>query len=211
MTLRKKITALLFIAALGIYSCNDNKKSTTALTDNNTIEGNEQFLENDGIQLLLPKGFERISSAKYESILRDVKKGKALDIEQKRLSHLRKIDGNNYIFFDEKSKSSILVNTLPQEPILKEDAKTILADIVRDQAEISKVTKQKFSKISASYNESGFTQVFKSVFKVTDKQNKIPEYFEHKYYISTKDNYMIIDMTTPLEIDFDKYLTKIKM
>ncbi len=202
------ILVLLFCFA---NACKDGKIDIgdTPKEEVSIADANVNFLEEDGIQLTLPEAFKRYSSAKYEALLKKFVKGKALELEQQRLRHLRKIDGNHYIFFDESTNSTITVNTIAHEPILKEDAKTILADIIRDQNEISKITKTEFEKISANYSESAAAQIFKTHFKVTDKKKKTTRY-QRKYYISTKDKYMIMDINTASEIDFDQYLQKIK-
>jgi len=213
MTLKRMLLALCITVCF--VSCKDKSSATNTNETAVTTEtiGQSHFLENDGIQLQLPDNFKRYSSAKYEALMETFLKGPMLTLEQQRLRHLRKIDGNHYIFFDDSTKSTITVNTLPTQPITKDDAKTILADIIRDQNEIGKVIKKDYTKIATSYSDGASAQILKSVFKVTDKnkKKKNPEVrFQHKYYIASKDKYIIIDVNTPLDIDFDKYLEKIK-
>jgi hypothetical protein len=210
MTFKKQITALL-LTLLVCLSCNDSKTSNAQEATTTTTLGTKHFLENDGIRIELPEDYKRYSSAKYEALLKDLLKGKALELEQQRLKHLRKIEGNNYIYFNENTKSTILINTVEPKPMLKEDATAILSDIVRDQAEISSITKQEFSKISANYSPGITANIFKSIFKVTEKKTKNAVQFQHKYYISTKDRYVIIDINTPSELDFDPYLETIRL
>lgn len=210
MVLKNPIALLLLLFFTLFQSCNDTVKQNSSATEIENL-GTEHFLENDGIKIQLPKDYKRYSSAKYEGLLKDLVKGKALELEQKRLRHLRKIDGHHYIYFDDKTKSTVLVNTIQNERMLREDAKSILSDIVRDQTEVSSITKQEFTKISANYSEGTKANIFKSVFKVSDKKNKKTNYFQHKYYISSKDRYIIIDINTPLELDFDPYLETIKL
>lgn len=207
-----KITPILFTLIIGLcISCNENKttKATSNTVDKETSHTENHFLENDGIQIELPKNFARYSSAKYEALLSNFIKGPDLELEQKHLSHLRKIDGNLYIYFDDKSNSTITLNTFPYQPITKDDAKAILADIVRDQTETSKNTKKEFTKLSSNYSDGKSAQVLKSVFSIKKKKEKKPEQYQHKYYISSKDKYIIIEIRTPLELDFDPYLEKI--
>ena len=206
---------LMLCMVVHFVSCNDKKSSnsTSGTTLKTETLGEAHFLENDGIQLQLPNNFERYSSAKYEALMETFLKGPILKLEQQRLRHLRKIDGNHYIFFHDSTKSTITVNTLQYQPITKEDAKTILADIIRDQNEIGRITKKEYTRISTSYSDGVSAQVLKSVFKVSDKtkkKKKTEDRFQHKYYISSQDNYVIIDVNTSMDIDFDKYLEKIK-
>ena len=210
----KKIIYLLCF--IGLFQSCDNKTSkdeTPQTSEAENVLGNSHFLENDGIQLFLPDNFDRYSSAKYEALMATFLEGSELKIEQQRLRHLRKIDGNHYVFFDDSMKSTITVNTLPFQPITKDDATTILTDIIRDQNEIGKATKKEYTKITTSYSNSTSAQVLKSVFKVSDqskRRKKTENRFQHKYYISSNDKYIIIDINTSLEIDFDKYLEQIK-
>ena len=169
MVLKKPIVTFLLTLLLLFLSCDDKTKNKV-ISDNNSYESsisnNTQFLENDGIKLLLPENFKRYSSAEYEVILKTLTKGKILDLEEKRLRHLRNIDGNHYIYFDKASKSTILVNTIPYTPILRKNATSILADITRDLIEICKISKQDFSKVTGKYSETPKAQIFKSIHKV---------------------------------------------
>ena len=214
MVLKKPIATILLVLISLFLSCNDNTKNEVSTEKDNTklsVSSNSQFLEDDGIQLMLPENFKRYSAAEYEVILKTLAKGKILDLEEKRLRHLRNIDGNHYIYYDKESKSTILVNTIPYSPILRQNATSILADITRDLSEICKITKQDFSKITGKYNETTSAQIFKSIHKVSDKRKKKPTRYQHKYYIAfPKDKNLIIDINTTLELDFDKYLAKIK-
>ena len=214
MVLKKPIVTFLLTLLSLFISCDDKTKNEV-ISDNNSYESsisnNTQFLENDGIKLLLPENFKRYSSAEYEVILKTLTKGKILDLEEKRLRHLRNIDGNHYIYFDKASKSTILVNTIPYVPILRKNATSILADITRDLIEICKISKQDFSKVTGKYSETPKAQIFKSIHKVFDKGKKNSTRYLHKYYIAfPKDKNLIIDINTTLEFDFDKYLAKIK-
>ncbi|WP_296377936.1 hypothetical protein [Winogradskyella sp.] len=214
MVLRKPIVTVLLTLVLLFVSCNDKTKNEVDSVNKSNelaISNNTQFLEDDGIQLLLPENFKRYSSAEYEVVLKTLAKGKILDLEEKRLRHLRNIDGNHYIYFDKASKSTILVNTIPFAPILKQNASSILADITRDLSEFCKMTKQDFSKITGKYSETPSVQIFKSVHKVYDKRKKNSTRYQHKYYLAfSKDKNLIIDINTTLDFDFDNYLAKIK-
>jgi hypothetical protein len=210
MVFRKPIVVVLTVLSLVFLSCDDKtKQPKNSTVTNKTIANSKDFhyLENDGIRMILPKNFERYSAARYESILDSLATGKAFEIEKKRLRHIRTIDGNNYIYFDPVSKSTITINAIPHKHILREDAKTLLSDMIRDQTDISKETDLEFTKITAKYNESVYFQVFKAIFKVTDKKKK-KESFQHNYYISSKDKSLVISLSTALDIDFDTYLEK---
>lgn len=210
MVLRKSIVAFLVILSFALQSCDDKtKENNNSAVSNSTIADSKDlhYLENDGIRIILPEHFERYSSARYESVLNSIASGKTFEVERDRLKHLRNVDGNNYIYFDTVSKSTITINTITHKPVLREDAKTLLADIIRDQSEISKKTDLEFTRITAKYNESVYFQVFKAVFKVSDKKKKT-ESFQHNYYISSKDKSLIISLSTPLDMDFDPYLEK---
>ena len=209
MVLRKSIVVFFVLLSGIFYSCEEKTKKTQENINKTNVLDTKHFLENDGVQLVLPENFERYSSAKYEALLKDLIKGKELELEQKRLSHLRKIDGSHYIYFNDKTKSTITINTLPHKPLSKEDAKNILSDIVRDQNEIKRITNKEFTKISANYSEITSAQIFKSYFKITDKKKKTNR-FQHIYYISSKDKYLVIDVNSSTEIDFDTYLEKLK-
>ena len=211
MVLRKSIVVILVIFVSLHLSCkdtNENKTSTPNTTANTTVFGPVNYLENDGIRMILHSNFERYSASKYESVLDSISSGKTFEIERDRLKHLRNIDGNNYIFFDKNSNSTLTINTIPYKKVLRADAKTLLSDIVRDQYQITNETGAKFIKVTAKYNESATTQIFKAIFKVIPKKKKAKESFIHTYYISSKDKSLVINLKTTLDMDFDPYLEK---
>lgn len=214
MLLRKPTLIFIAILTLAFQSCDQNKATkteTTTTKTENTVSANQQFLEDDGITLVLPDNFERYSSAEYQAVLKTLVEGKQLDLEEKRLRHLRNIDGNHYIYYDKSSKSTILINSLPYAPIPRENAKSILADITRDLTESSKITKLDFEKVTAKFSSTPSTQIFKSIYKISDKKKKKPTRYEHKYYLAfSNDKNLNIDINTTLDIDFDTYLEKIK-
>ncbi len=210
MVLKKSIVAFLAIFALFYTSCKDVEKelSSWTTTENvSSVEGNTHYLNDDGIKIVLPESFERFSAAEYEKTINEVLPKKDRKPELDRLRTLRNMDGNFYIFFDKESYSTYTANAIPYNPISRKDATNLLALIRENQEKATENRKVKISKVTAKYNDSGLAQVFKAIFKIEDLKSD-RESYQTAYFISSNDKTVLIQLSTPIQVDFDPYLEK---
>jgi len=208
MVLKKSIVIILTIFGLLTMGCKDVTKEIESLTkeeNNSTVKGTTHFLNDDGIKILLPDAFKRFSAAEYEAVVNKVLPKKDQKPELDRFRTLRNMDGNFYIFFDEKSYSTYTANAIPYKPISRKDATNLLALIRENQEKAMENRKVEITKLTAKYNDNGLTQIFKAIFKIKDLKSS-SESYQTAYFISSNDKTVLIQLSTPNQIDFDPYL-----
>ena len=208
MVLKKSIVIILTIFGLLTMSCKDVTKEIESLTKEesiSTVKGTTHYLNDDGIRILLPDAFKRFSAAEYEAVVNKVLPKKDQKPELDRFRTLRNMDGNFYIFFDEKSYSTYTANAIPYKPISRKDATNLLALIRENQEKAMENRKVEITKLTAKYNDNGLTQIFKAIFKIKDLKSS-SESYQTAYFISSNDKTVLIQLSTPNQIDFDPYL-----
>lgn len=210
MKFKKPTLVILFVVSIVLQSCKgdlsidnvlDNKPTTSKLA------GSKHILNEDGIQILLPKKFKRISIPDYTAIVNDKKNEKMFPIERLQLENSRALDGNNYMFFSKENNATYFVNSIPFSEVKKEDAQKLLGIIRQNQKKASETTDVVFEKITAKYKAVAGAQIFKAVFKADFEKSKKTNY-QHTYYISSKDKSVLLSLVTPEEINFDPYIEK---
>ncbi|WP_296322847.1 hypothetical protein [Winogradskyella sp.] len=208
--MKTSILPILLLLSLAFQSCKDNPKLENIFDEEqpkNTLEGQRHFLENDGIQLFLPEEFERYSASKYEVLLDSLVSKKEFELERQRLRYIRNLEGNNYIYFASELGTTYFANTIPYAPIKKQDAQKLLGIIRQNQENASEVSGIEYTRITAKYNNLGKTQIFKAIFRVDiKKQNR--SFYQQAYFISSNQKSLLLNITTPLDLDFDPYIEK---
>ena len=206
MTLRRFIIPVLIALSFTLQSCK-NETKTKGTFNSSDIETKRHILENDGIQLFLHVEFERYSASKYESLLDSLVNKKEFELERERLKNIRKLDGNNYIYYASNLGTTFLANTIPYAPIAKQDAQKLLGIIQQNQSSISKDTNVEFTRITAKFRALPSAQIFKAIFRVDEKKGD-KSFFQQAYFINSNQKSILINITTPIDIDFDPYIEK---
>ncbi len=210
MVLKKSIVIILAVTVTVLQSCKgdikldnilDNKQETVALI------GTKHILEEDGIQLQLPKDFMRLSVAEYSEILNLKNNKTKFNIEREELKNVRSMDGNSYIFFNSKNNSSYYINSIPYSEIKKEDAQKLLGIIRQNQNDVSKKHKVKFERITAKFKSITSAQIFKAVFKAEFAKPKNLQY-QHSYFINSNGKSVLLTLITKEDMNFDTYIEK---
>ncbi|WP_282044057.1 hypothetical protein [Winogradskyella flava] len=211
MALRKSIVAFLCISSIFMISCLDVAREFsdwTQFEDINDVEGKTHYLENDGVRLFLPSSFKRYTSIQYLALLDSlVTDNKDLELEHTRFKNVREMKGNHYVFFDNSVNATYTINTIPYQPISRQDAKFILGIVRQNQERVSEITDLKFTKITAKHNDNGKTQIFKAIFKL-ENQKLQQQAFQHAYFISSNKKTVLINLMAPFEVYFDPFLEK---
>ncbi|MDT0557231.1 hypothetical protein RM697_01140 [Ichthyenterobacterium sp. W332] len=204
-----KLTVTLSVLLI-IMSCKDistEVKSWVDVDETSEVLGSYHILENDGIKVFLPEVFKRYSTAEYENVLDSLVSKKDFETEINRLKTLRELKGNFYIYFDDVTRSTFTVNTLPFMPLQKEDAQMLLGIVRQSNETMLKGTNLKFEKLKASYSSTTKLQVFKGVFKISNPKDNT-ETYQSNYFVSTDSKTFFIKLTTGYEVDFDPYFKK---
>lgn len=211
MVLRKSIVLVLSVFFITLTSCLEVAKEIynwTEINDIEAIDGQTHFLSDDGIKIFLPKTFKKYSSIEYLKLLDSlVTDNKELELERSRFRFLREIEGNHYVFFDNTVNATYTINTVPHQPISRQDAKFILGIIRQSQERISEKTDLKYTKITAKHNDNGKTQIFKAIFKLENLKLG-QQAFQHVYFISSNNKTVLINLMAPFQINFDLFLEK---
>ncbi|MDO1500056.1 hypothetical protein Q2T40_07915 [Winogradskyella maritima] len=209
--MKKSIVPFLAIfMAVSALSCKDLEKDIDDITNPAPTSeniGSTHYLNEDGIKIVLPDGFKKLSAYEYEQILKKIAPKKQLDAELKRLKEQRTMDGNFYLFFDEASGSTYTANTIPYTPISRKDATNLLSLIRKNQEEFLEDKNTNVIKVTAKYSAGVSAEVFKAIFKVDNTKTKT-SYHQTGYFISSNDKTVMINLTTRDLVDFDPYIQK---
>lgn len=201
---------LIAITLLLFGSCKDISKEVQSWVEvdaSSEVEGTYHFLEDDGIKVYLPEVFKRYTTVEYERVLDSLLSKKDRDLEIARLKTLRELDGNFYIYFDDVTRSTLTVNTLPFMPLRKEDAQMLLGIMRQSNEAMLAGSGLKFEKVKASYSATSKLQVFKGIFKVINPKDNTQTY-QSNYVVSTDSKTFFVKLTTGYEVDFDPYFKK---
>lgn len=172
------------------------------------VKGSYHFLENDGIKIYLPDAFKKYSRAGYEKLLDSLASKKDYELELKRLEILRNMEGNFYVFFDEETRSTFTINTLPYMPIYKGDAQYILGMISLNNQKIAKESNINITKITATFSGTDKTQIFKAIHRIDHKKKQHTSY-NNTYIVSSNNKTIYVQLFTGFDVNFDPFLQKI--
>ncbi|SHG42520.1 hypothetical protein [Winogradskyella jejuensis] len=210
MILKKAIVPIILCLVVVLQSCKGDIKVDSIFENEapkNNIIGKKHFLEEDGIQLQLPEEFERYSAAKYERLLDSLVSKKEFELERERLRNMRNLEGNNYIYFAPDINITYMINTIPYAPIRKQDAQKLLGIIRQNQNIASKNSNVEYTKITAKYRSLTGAQIFKAIFKVDEKKGD-RFFYQQAYFISSNQKSVLINISSPVDVDFDPYIEK---
>lgn len=203
------IKAILLYLLVISFSCEEISQKTSSNEGNEKIslEGNYHFLEDTGTKVFLPEGFERYSLTKYQRLLDSLTTKKEYKVETERLNSLSKLDGALYIYFDNTTRSTYTINTMPYYAFTRNDASQLLGMIQANNERVKKNSDAKFERITAKYGGTNKQQLFKAIYKVSGKSMK-NEVFNNSYIISSNEKTVFIQLSTAFETDFDPYIEK---
>lgn len=201
------IFSLLFLTLASCLSLAKDVKSWMEVSNIEDVNGKHHFLPDNGIKIYLPESFIKYSTAEYQHVLDSLATKEDYKLELKRLQFLREMEGNFYIFFDEETRSTYTINTLPYKPIHKGDAQYILGMISMNNRKLSRITDLEFTKVTAKYNENSSTQIFKAIHKIENTKKKLTS-FNSSYIVSSNNKTIYIQLLTGFDVNFDPFLQK---
>lgn len=171
------------------------------------VVGKYHYLENDAIKVYLPEVFDRYSAADYQKLLDSLVTKNDFEFESKRLKILRELQGGFYIYFDDETRSTFTINTLPYTPITKKDAQYLLGMISTSYERSTASSDLSYTKLSANYHGNGKQDIFRSIHRIENSKTNT-EVYNSTYIISSKNKTVWIQITTPFEVDFDMFIQK---
>ncbi|MDO7171767.1 hypothetical protein Q5N74_06170 [Mariniflexile sp. AS56] len=182
-------------------------KSWIEVSDMEDVQGKYHFLTEDQIKIYLPLSFKKYSRAGYEKLLDSLASKKDYKLELQRLELLRAMEGNFHIFFDEGTRSTYTINTIPFMPMQKGDAQYLLGVISMNNEKTSRTTDLNFTKITAKFNSNSTTQVFKAIHKIENTKKQSTS-FNSSYIVSANNKTIYIQLLTGFDVNFDPFLQK---
>ncbi len=198
------IFSLLLVSCLNVAT---EIKNWIEIGNIEEVNGTYHFLSEDGIKIYLPDTFKKYSTVEYQKLLDSLATKENYQIEIKRLQHLREMNGNFYIFFDEETRSTYTVNTMPYMPLYKRDAQYMLGLFSMNNRKMSNKTDLEFTKVTAKYNSSSGSQIFKAIYRINDPKNQLTS-FNSSYIISSNNKTLYIQLFTGFDVNFDPFLQK---
>ncbi|MBR9756506.1 MAG: hypothetical protein GYB39_00340 [Algicola sp.] len=207
MLKRTPYIVLCFITCFSCIHFASEVKSWVDLNEDDQISGTYHHLSDDGIKLFLPEVFKAYTLSAYQETLNAHLDQETYKYELERLNALQKMEGNLHIFFDNDTKSTYTINTLPYTPLYKRDAQFILGIIRKRHEAETKNLKASFEKVTAKYNSSDGVQLFKVIYKIKYENHPIDVY-STSYIISSNRKTAMINLTTPFNVHFDAFIQK---
>ncbi|MGJ8667048.1 MAG: hypothetical protein ACSHW7_11810 [Patiriisocius sp.] len=204
-----KNIALFFtciVAITTIISCDENKKQTSI-----SLDGNYEFLEDNGVKIFLPENFERISLATYTDYANKNNKNKQAQYTLRYVNELKQNKGNVYIFLNKENGATVITNTMEFMSFNKEDAQQLLGMMTMNNDRVAEETKLEYENLTAKYNHMEGHDIFKSVYKVDDKSKKGKSWFNNSYIMTANGKTIYMQMASETEMNYDPFVLKTKM
>lgn len=211
----KSIAILVFVTLFACKEKNETKNTesnseteTEIETETSAVSGTVHFLDYSGIKVLLPEGYEQYSLVRYQELLESVLTKEEFKMENYRLTQLKDMEGSLYLFYNKENKSNISINATPHIPFEKENAQELLNGIALDNQNLPNLEKLSIEKVEAKFSGTKNQQVFKAVYKFTDKKTK-NHWFTTNYIISANEKTLFMEITQPELINYNPYIEKI--
>ncbi|MCK8522812.1 hypothetical protein M0D21_14620 [Aquimarina sp. D1M17] len=211
----KIICGFLISLSFLLTSCNTFITETQNWIENSNIKSSEKLqghyfpVENGAVKTFLPVGFELYSIEKYRVTLDSIMTKNEVRNEIKRLENMRDMKGSFNLFFDPYTGSTYTINTLPYMNFNRNDAKMLLSIIKHNNNKTSLTANFNFKKITAAFAKNKDFTMFKSIFQI-DNLKKDTKAFSSSYIISANKRTFMINLTTPIQVNFDGFIEKMK-
>ncbi|WP_151894026.1 hypothetical protein [Patiriisocius marinistellae] len=205
-----KITAVLIMCVCTFattISCDEKKKEATTIS----LDGTYEFLEDNGVKVFIPNGFERISLATFTSFAKENKKNKQAQYTLRYINELKQKKGNVYIFLNKETGATVITNTMEFMSFNKEDAQQLLGMMTMNNDRVAEDTKLEYKKMTAKYNHMEGHDIFKSVYQVDDTSRKGKSWYNNSYIMTANGKTIYIQLASETDINYDPFVLKTKM
>ncbi|MBQ4822705.1 hypothetical protein [Aquimarina sp. MMG016] len=205
----------LILLSFLLFSCNTaiHKAQNWLEKANNAtpekLEGNYFQIENTRVKTFLPPEFKQYTTEQYRKTLDSVFPKNQVKAEMRRLETMRDVKGSFSLFFDNITGSTYTINTFPFTPFNRNDAKMLLAMMRKNNDKVSLTTDLNFKKITATFKKTDDFTMFRSIFQIDNIKNDHISY-SSTYFITAKKQTFVINLTTPFQVNFDRYIEKMK-
>lgn len=206
--------SILAFLLTSIVACKETTYQTSELNEKDIVEISSEtsattthFLEYNGVKVFLPSRFELYSYVKYQSLIDSLLTKKEYKMEQYRLDQLTEMDGKLYLFYDPAKKASVSINATPHIAFTREDAQELLNSISYDNQNLPDREKLEIEKVSAKFNGNVNQQIFKTIYKFSEKKTK-NTWYQTNYIMSSNQKTILLEFTEAQLNDYDAYILK---
>lgn len=156
----------------------------------------------------MPASFEQYSLVRYQELLKEELTEEEFKMENYRLKQLGDMEGQLYLYYDGDSKSYISINAAPHVPFEKSDAQELLNGIALDNNNLPNLDKLEIENLEAKFSGTKNQQVFKAVYKFTEKKTK-NEWFTTNYIVSANKKTIFMEITQSELVNYNPYIEQI--
>ncbi|MFC7358267.1 hypothetical protein ACFQO1_11245 [Jejudonia soesokkakensis] len=206
--------SILALFIISIVACKEIANETQDINKTDAIETSSEpsattthFLEYNGVKIYLPSRYELYSYVKYQSLIDSLLTKQEYKMESYRLNQLTEMDGKLYLFYDQDKKASVSIKATPHIAFTREDAQELLNSISYDNQNLPDRNKLEIEKVSAKFNGTVNQQVFKTVYKFSEKKTK-NTWYQTNYTMSSNKKTILLEFTEAQLNDYDSYILK---
>ena len=177
------------------------------------LAGEYHRLGIESMEVFLPEGFKVLTDEEIIQFQKQIKDEKIRYYYEKSFEQQSRLKGNFYRFYGEEYASEVIIHTLPYMSFNKTDATYLLAYLKQDFDQYQRTTGVFHNKIKATYSGDESLRVFKAKYRLTrwNDENSVNEMFKTVYLISINKKTFMYTILTPVELDFDHFVRKIKL
>jgi hypothetical protein len=211
---KKNLKIVFLIACFSLlFSCNEViKKSHEIITEapKEEIVGKYFALEGEGIRIFLPTEFKKLSKSDYFKILRKSPDKASLEREVIRFRNIENSNFDIYLFEYFQTASVMSVITVDYIGLNKGLAQDLLNQLKVQNDQQAEITGFTHTKIEARYFETKDAKIFKAIYQLENLKAKA-DGFKQIYLVSFNNKTFFLSLETPILVDFDSYLEKIRV
>lgn len=206
----KKHSYLLLILFL-FSACQQviEKTAENLVAEKKELIGKYHTLKSEKIKVFLPEEFNYISTKNYLEYIEKLKDTFLINTEKQRVDFIK--NTGRKIYFFEHFESGSIANIMPEKYIKfsNTDAKYLLAIIDKTIKSNSRPYIQ-YELLESQFKGNKNLKIFKAIYEVKSPKIEMKIY-KHVYFISYNKKSVLFNLETPVQIDCDPYIEKIRI
>lgn len=206
----KKYFSLLLILFL-FSACQQviEKTAENLVTEKKELIGKYHTLKSEKIKVFLPKEFNYLTTKNYLEYIEKSKDTFLLNSEKQRIDFVK--NTGRKIYFFEHFESASIATIMPEKYIefSSRDAKYLLAVIDKTIKSNSQPYTQ-YELLESQFKGNKNLKIFKAIYEAKSPKIEMKIY-KHVYFISYNKKSVLFNLETPVQIDCDPYIEKIRI
>lgn len=206
----KKYFSLLLILFL-FSACQQviEKTAENLVTEKKELIGKYHTLKSEKIKVFLPKEFNYLTTKNYLEYIEKSRDTFLLNTEKQRIDFVK--NTGRKIYFFEHFESASIATIMPEKYIefSSRDAKYLLAVIDKTIKSNSQPYTQ-YELLESQFKGNKNLKIFKAIYEAKSPKIEMKIY-KHVYFISYNKKSVLFNLETPVQIDCDPYIEKIRI